>query len=105
MAQYNSNDNFEKTLLSNLIHNEEFTRKALPFLKEDFFRNRDEVTLFNIINDFVTKYNNLPNKEAITIELSNLKTLTEDEYKNVKLLLNGLVYEEVDQQWLLATTA
>ena len=104
MAQYNSNDNFEKTLLSNLIHNEEFTRKALPFLKEDFFRNRDEVTLFNIINDFVTKYNNLPNKEAITIELSNLKTLTEDEYKNAKSLLNGLVYEEVDQQWLLDTT-
>jgi len=104
MATYNSNDNFEKTLLSNLIHNEEFTRKALPFLKEDFFRNRDEVTLFNIINNFVTKYNNLPNKEAITIELSNLKTLTEDEYKNVKSLLNGLVYEEVDQQWLLDTT-
>jgi len=104
MATYNSNDNFEKTLLSNLIHNEEFTRKALPFLKEDFFRNRDEVTLFNIINNFVTKYNNLPNKEAITIELSNLKTLTEDEYKNAKSLLNGLVYEEVDQQWLLDTT-
>ena len=104
MATYNSNDNFEKTLLSNLIHNEEFTRKALPFLKEDFFRNRDEVTLFNIINNFVTKYNNLPNKEAITIELSNLKTLTEDEYKNTKSLLNSLVYEEVDQQWLLDTT-
>src|SRR5210317_83545 len=97
-------DQFEKTLLSNLIYNEEFTRKVLPFIKEDFFRNRDEVTLFNIINDFVTKYNNLPNKEAITIELSNLKTLTEDEYKNAKSLLNGLVYEEVDQQWLLDTT-
>jgi len=104
MATYNSNDNFEKTLLSNLIHNEEFTRKTLPFLKEDFFRNRDEVTLFNIVNDFVTKYNSLPSKEAITIELSNLKTLTEDEFKNAKSLLNGLVYEEVDQQWLLDTT-
>jgi len=97
-------DQFEKTLLSNLIYNEEFTRKVLPFIKEDFFRNRDEVTLFNIINDFVTKYNNLPNKEAITIELSNLKTLTEDEYKNVNSLLNSLVHEETDQQWLLDTT-
>ena len=76
-------EQFEKTLLSNLIHNEDFTRKTLPFLKEDFFRNRDEVTLFNIVNDFVTKYNNLPSKEAITIELSNLKTLTED---NLKML-------------------
>ena len=56
---------FEKTLLSNLIHNEDFTRRTIPFIKEDFFRNRDEVTLFNIINAFVVKYNNLPTKEAI----------------------------------------
>jgi hypothetical protein len=60
-------DQFEKTLLSNLIHNEDFTRKVIPFLKQDFFRNRDETTLFNIINDFIVKYNNLPTKEAITI--------------------------------------
>ena len=88
-------DQFEKTLLSNLIHNEDFTRKVIPFIKQDFFRNRDEITLFNIINDFVVKYNNLPTKEAITIELSNNKTLTEDEYKNTKTLLNSLVHEEV----------
>ena len=97
-------DQFEKTLLSNLIHNEDFTRKVIPFIKQDFFRNRDEITLFNIINDFVVKYNNLPTKEAIAIELSNNKTLTEDEYKNTKTLLNSLVYEEVEQQWLLDTT-
>ena len=74
-------DQFEKTLLSNLIHNEDFTRRTIPFIKEDFFRNRDEVTLFNIINTFVTTYNNLPTKEAIAIELSNNKTLTEDEFQ------------------------
>ena len=95
---------FEKTLLSNLIHNEDFTRRTIPFIKEDFFRNRDEVTLFNIINAFVVKYNNLPTKEAIEIELSNNKTLTEDEYKNTKSLLNSLQHEEVEQQWLLDTT-
>ena len=47
---------------------------------------------------------NIPTKEAITIELSNNKTLTEDEYKNTKTLLNSLVHEEVEQQWLLDTT-
>ena len=56
---------FEKTLLSNLVFNEDFTRKTLPFIKPDFFRNRDEVALFNIISNFVVKYNNLPTKEAI----------------------------------------
>ena len=97
-------DQFEKTLLSNLIHNEDFTRRTIPFIKEDFFRNRDEVTLFNIINAFVVKYNNLPTKEAIAIELSNNKTLTETEYNNTKDLLNSLIDEPVEQQWLLDTT-
>ena len=97
-------DQFEKTLLSNLIHNEDFTRRTIPFIKEDFFRNRDEITLFNIINAFVVKYNNLPTKEAIAIELSNNKTLTETEYNNTKDLLNSLIDEPVEQQWLLDTT-
>ena len=95
---------FEKTLLSNLIYNEEFTRKALPFIKEEFFKDRNEVVLFNIINGFVIKYNNLPSKEAISIELSNLKSLTEDEFKNINSLLNTLQQEEVEQKWLLDTT-
>ena len=95
---------FEKTLLSNLIHNEDFTRRTIPFIKPDFFRNRDEVTLFNIINAFVVKYNALPTKEAIAIELSNNKTLTETEFKNTKDLLNSLIQEDVEQQWLLDTT-
>ena len=95
---------FEKTLLSNLIHNEDFTRRTIPFIKPDFFRNRDEVTLFNIINAFVVKYNALPTKEAIAIELSNNKTLTESEFKNTKDLLNSLIQEDVEQQWLLDTT-
>ena len=47
---------FEKTLLSNLIHNEDFTRRTIPFIKEDFFRNRDEVTLFKIITWITLKY-------------------------------------------------
>ena len=63
---------FEKTLLSNLIHNEDFTRRTIPFIKPDFFRNRDEVTLFNIINAFVVKYNNLPTKEAIALSLIHI---------------------------------
>ena len=79
---------FEKTLLSNLVFNEDFTRKTLPFIKPDFFKGRDEVALFNIISDFVIKYNNLPTKEALTIELSNLKNITEEEFKQSKQLLN-----------------
>jgi len=97
-------DRFETTILTNLLFNEEYTRKVLPFLKEDYFKTREEVILFNKINDFVIKYNNLPTKEAISIELSNAKGLTEDEYKITKNLLNGLQKSPIEYQWLLDTT-
>ena len=41
---------FEKTLLSNLIYNEDFVEEEQYMVSIYFFRNRDEVTLFNIIN-------------------------------------------------------
>ena len=98
-------DKFELTILSNLIYNEEFARKAVPFLKEEFFKDRTEIIVFQQINNFITKYNNLPTREALTIELSNLKNITEEEFKQSKQLLNSLQTESnVDQQWLLDTT-
>ena len=105
MAPSILNEKFELTILSNLIYNEEFARKAVPFLKEEFFRDRTEIIVFQQINNFVVKYNNLPTKEALTIELSNLKNITEEEFKQSKQLLNSLQTESnVDQQWLLDTT-
>ena len=106
MASYQSsaNERFELTLLRNLIFNEEFTRKALPFLKEDYFKNRDEIVLFNTINNFVLKYNNLPSKEALSVDIGNLKTITEEENKNILRILNELEPVEIEQQWLLDTT-
>ena len=106
MASYQSsaNERFELTLLRNLIFNEEFTRKALPFLKEDYFKNRDEIVLFNTINNFVLKYNNLPTKEALSVDIGNLKTITEEENKNILRILNELEPVEIEQQWLLDTT-
>ena len=73
----------EQTALSNLIHNEEYTRKVLPFIKEEYFGNRVEQLLFGEIFKFVEKYNNLPTKEAILIELNNSKDLNEEEYNSV----------------------
>ena len=105
MEPLNLNEKFELTILSNLIYNEEFARKATPFLKEDFFKDRIEVILYQQVNKFITKYNNLPTKEALVIELSNLKNITEEEFNQTKKLLNSLPSESsVDQKWLLDTT-
>jgi hypothetical protein len=94
MAPLSLNDKFEKTILSNLIYNEEFARKAVPFLKEEFFKDRIETIVFKQINNFVVKYNNLPTKEALTIELSNLKNITEEEFKQSKTLLTMTISDK-----------
>ena len=61
-------ERIERTVLSNLIHNEEYTRKVLPFIKEEYFSDRLEKILFTEIYKFVNKYNALPSKEALSIE-------------------------------------
>ena len=102
--QYLNNERIEITILRNLIFNEEFTRKALPFIKEDYFSNATERNLFREINSFVIKYKNLPTKEAVIIELKGRKDINETEFANIKELTNSLNDERVDLEWLTETT-
>ena len=66
-----NNERIEYTILRNLIFNEDYTRKVLPFINEIFFPKREEQILFQEINTFVMKYKNLPSKESILIEESD----------------------------------
>ena len=99
-----NSDRIENTILTNLFYNENYTRKALPFIKPYYFSKKDERELYVEVEKFVTKYKNLPTKEAILIELNNRKDLNEEEYKGIKDLVNTISYEETDLQWLLDTT-
>ncbi len=106
MAQQSltNNERIELTILRNLIFNEDYTRKVLPFVNEIYFPKREEKILFQEIDSFVQKYKNLPTKESILIELGNRKDINEEEHKIVKELINTLNNEETEQQWLLDTT-
>ena len=97
-------DRIERIILRNLFYNEDFTRKALPFIKTEFFTNHSESTLFGEINQFVQKYKNLPTKETILVELNKRKDLKEDELNEIKTIVNKLDNQEVELQWLLDTT-
>tara|TARA_Y100000004_G_scaffold185412_1_gene235575 strand:- start:1490 stop:2860 length:1371 start_codon:yes stop_codon:yes gene_type:complete len=99
-----TSERIEKTILRNLIFNEDYTRKVLPFLKEIYFSDRNEKILYKQIELFVNEYKNLPTKEALLIELNQRKDINEDEYKAVKELMATLSTEDVDRQWLLDTT-
>ena len=98
------NDRIENTIINNLFFNELFTRKTIPFLKESYFTKREEKILFREIHAFINKYNNLPTKESILIELNNRKDLNEEEYKSTKELVASIKEEETDLQWLTDTT-
>jgi len=97
-------DRIEYTILSNLFHKEEYARKVLPFLKEDYFVERTEQVLFTTIFDFITKYNNVPTKDAILIEVNSRKDINDTEHNNIKDYVNAVKNLETDEQWLLDTT-
>jgi len=99
-----TSERIEITILRNLIFNEDYTRKVLPFLKEIYFSDRNEKVLYKQIELFVNEYKNLPTKEALLIELNQRKDINEDEFKAVKELMTTLSTEDVDGQWLLDTT-
>jgi replicative DNA helicase len=96
----------EIAILKNLLQNEEYTRKVLPFLKVDYFTEHADKILYEKVNTFVNKYNSLPSQEALQIELSETK-MNEDEFKDSLNLLKEIdsnAEDYTDINWLLDTT-
>ena len=94
----------ENTILASLFYNEDYTRKVLPFIKEEYFSNRVEQLLFGEVFTFVEKYNNLPTKDAILIELNSRRDINEEELQHLKDYVVAIENTESDDQWLLETT-
>ena len=96
----------ETLILKNLIHNDEYSRKVLPFLKNDYFMEHVDKLLYTQVSSFINKYNSLPTKEALIIELDSTP-LKDEEFENVTELLEyleGQKNEQSDITWLLETT-
>ena len=94
----------ENTILASLFFKEEYTRKVLPFIKEEYFGNRVEQLLFGEVFKFVEKYNNLPTKNAIEIELNSRRDINEEELQHIKDYIVAIEDSDTDTQWLLETT-
>jgi len=96
----------ETTILKNLLQNEDYARKVLPFLNDEYFTENSDKIIYNQINNFILKYNSLPNKEALNIELSEAK-ITEEDFKASVNLINEIGKDEQefsDLTWLLDST-
>jgi replicative DNA helicase len=95
----------EKSILSHLVFTEKYGRKVLPFLKEEYFQEQGDQTLFNLINEYVQKYNNFPTKEALFVELSGKDNLDEGTYTEIQNSINDLSVDATTQvEWLVDKT-
>jgi len=97
----------EQTILKNLIYNEEYTRKVLPFIQAEYFSDNTEKIVFKEVFEFVNKYKNLPSHEALVINFTESKTLTEPQVQSAVELLNELKTnkdETVDLNWITEHT-
>ena len=96
--------NIEQTILKNILTNEEFMRKVLPFIRPDYFEGTYQ-KLFKEIGKFVGKYNKLPTVESFKIELDQSDSFNEEQYRHAVEIIPQLFSDEkVDQQWLYDTT-
>ena len=97
----------EQTILKNLIYNEDYLRKVLPFLKEDYFTDRTDRTIFNEISSFTDAYNSTPTIEAVVLAVKERRNLTADEVERCETTLKEIEQtkgEESKIQWLVDKT-
>jgi replicative DNA helicase len=98
------NINLEQTILRNILTNERFMRKVLPFIKSDYFEGVYKL-LFKEVAGFVGKYNKLPTAESFKIELDQSSRFNDEMYQHaVEVIPNIFSNEKIDENWLLDTT-
>lgn len=94
----------EQQILSNLIHNEHYCRKVIPFLKREYFSDRKESVIVNEIVQFFNKYNKSLTPEILAIEVSNAKGVTDKEVADIGEYIKTLTTSPVNEDWLLEST-
>ena len=96
----------EQTILKNLLKNEEYARKILPFVKDEYFTVEEDRVLFHEIKDFIVKYNNIPTVDALLIEVDSIAHLKEDQVKQIVNTVKELHKDDIDtnMDWLVDST-
>ena len=97
-------ERIETTIISNLIYNEEYCRKVLPFIKTEYFNDNKERVVFEIVCEFVVKYGKMITKEILHIELDNRKDISDSELLDTNKIVENINNNSSDYKWLLDTT-
>lgn len=94
----------EKLIFNNLLNNEEFARKTIPFLKREYFHDNTDKLLFELFDTHINEYNSIPTKEILNVELLNRDGVSEETYKKAKALIDEFKPEDNKLEWLLDQT-
>ena len=95
---------FEQKILSNLIFDGDYMRKVIPFIKDTYFDVFAESIIFTEINEYVIKYDDLPTKSVLEIQVQNRNDLSEEVFQECMTCIRDLHEEKTDENWLLDTT-
>jgi len=94
----------ETKILSNLVYDEQYCRKVIPFIRTDYFSERKEAILSKIIVEFFTKYNKPLTKEILSIEVGNRTDINDKELAEINGYVDTMTHEEVNESWMLEQT-
>ena len=97
-------ESIEHTILKNLLYNEEYSRKVIPFIKTDYFQEPSQKITFEEIVNFISQYNTQVTVEALLIEITNRKDINDGMLKELQILITNLEDSPADLQWLFDTT-
>ena len=97
-------EKIELTILRNLLCNEEYYRKVVPFVKPDYFQDHHEKVIYEEVWNFASNYKMMPTAEVLTINLQGRKDIDEDTYQSAIKTITGLHDAPVEYNWLLDTT-
>lgn len=99
-------DSVEKMILHGLIFREQFARKVLPFIENEYFTSKIEKTIFTLIRDYYEEYGAPPTTEILSINIRESKKLNEDEVKEGVEYLSSINHGEItyNEEWLVNRT-
>lgn len=97
-------ERIELTILKNLLFNDDYSRKVIPFIEPEYFDKRTEKIIFQEIVKFIVKYGSQITTEALSIEIEERTDVNESEIKELRELVSNFSKSSVDSQWLLDTT-
>jgi len=97
-------DKVEFLILRNLLHNEDYVRKVIPFIKSEYFEDTNQKIVFEEILSFIQEYNQPATKEVLCIEVENRKDINDTSFKEIVHLIQNLDDVPIELEWLIDTT-